>query len=60
MKSSTNVSWTIHRLINIRYADDILLYAKSLEELQEMTKLLLFQLFKVDLHLHIKKDQYLA
>ena len=37
------------RLTNTRYADDIMLYAKSLEELQDMMAWLMEELFQVGL-----------
>ena len=47
------------RLTNTRYADDVLLYAKSLEELQRMTELLITELRKVGLHLNADKTKIL-
>ena len=47
------------RLTNTRYADDVLLYAKSLEELQRMTELLIIELRKVGLHLNADKTKIL-
>ena len=47
------------RLSNTRYADDVLLYAKSLEELQTMIELLIVELRKVGLHLNADKTNIL-
>ena len=47
------------RLTNTKYADDVLLYAKSLEELQRMTELLIGELRKVGLHLNADKTKIL-
>ena len=47
------------RLTNIRYADDILLYAKSLDELVSMIEELLHQMKKIDLSLNDKKTKVL-
>ncbi len=37
------------RLMNTRYADDVMLYAKSLDELERMVELLIIELNKVGL-----------
>ena len=47
------------RLTNTRYADDILLYARSLPELKEMTEILIPELNAVGLHLNSKKTKIL-
>lgn len=47
------------RLTNIRYTDDILLYVKSLMELQYMTELLIEELVQIGLVLNIKKTTIL-
>ena len=47
------------RLISIRYADDILLYAKSLDELVSMTEGLLHEMKKIGLSLNDKKTEIL-
>ena len=47
------------RLTNIRYADDMILYAKSLIELESMTEKLLEELRKIGLRLNAKKTQIL-
>ena len=47
------------RLTNTRYADDILLYAKSLTELEHMSELLISELREVGLHLNAKKSKIL-
>ena len=47
------------RLTNTRYADDILIYAKSLDELQRMIRLLLIELEKAGLHLNFDKTKIL-
>ena len=47
---------TSSRLTNTRYADDILLYAKSLEELTKITDLLLGELQKIGLRLNSDKN----
>ena len=47
------------RLTNTRYADDLLLYAKSLKELELMTELLVIELRKVGLTLNTKKTKIL-
>jgi hypothetical protein len=48
------------RLTNTRYADDILLYAKSLEELEEMLGLLDDELASVGLELHEGKTKIIT
>ena len=48
------------RLTNTRYADDIMLYAKSLPELTSMLDLLTEELAKVGLHLNVKKTKLLT
>ena len=47
-------------LTNTRYADDVLLYAKYLEELKEMLKLLLDEFRKVGLEMHESKAKILT
>ena len=47
------------RLTNTRYADDILLYAKSLQELCRMAESLIRELQKVGLHLNADKSRIL-
>lgn len=42
-----------------RYADDILLYAKSLDELTEMAELLIVELASVGLHLNVGQTEIL-
>lgn len=42
-------NYQIHRLTNIRYADDILIYARSSPELKEMTENLIHELNAVGL-----------
>ena len=42
----------VERLTNTRYADDILLYAKSLPELQQMLEMLIEELARVGLEVH--------
>ena len=42
---------------NIRYSDDIILYAKSLNELEEMTQKFGDELRKIGLHLNAKKTK---
>ena len=54
-----HVSAGLERLTNTRYADDILLYAKSLDELQHMTELLLPELALVGLRLNASKTRIL-
>ena len=50
---------SVSRLTDTRYADDVLLYAKSLEELQKMTELLVIELQKVGLQLNADKTKIL-
>ena len=45
------------RLTNTRYADDIMLYAKSLPELTRILDLLTEEEAKVGLHLNVKKKK---
>ena len=56
--------WLLHsdheRLINSRYADDILLYAKTLDELVEMLELLHVELSAVGLEMHETKTKILT
>ena len=47
------------RLTNTRYADDVLLYGKSLEELQDMTESLITELADVGLKLNVSKTKIL-
>ena len=47
------------RLTNIIYADVILLYAKSLDELISMTEGLLYEMKKIGLSLNAKKTKIL-
>lgn len=49
-----------HYLSNIRYADDIMLFAKSADELQEMLTLLVQELELVGLNLHMDKTKILT
>ena len=49
----------LQRLTNIRYADDILLYAKSLDELLSMTEKLTAELKKIGLTLNTEKTKIL-
>ena len=51
---------SVSRLTDTRYADDVLLYAKSLEELQRMTDLLIVELKKVGLELNAEKNKKLT
>ena len=53
------VAHGIPRLSNTRYADDILLYAKSLDELREMAESLIFELRQVGLKLNASKTKIL-
>ena len=53
------ISNSVSRLTDTRYADDVLLYAKSLEELQKMTELLIVELKKVGLELNAEKTKIL-
>ena len=48
------------RLTNVRYADDILLFAKSREELQSMIMLLIEELRKIGLELNVSKTKILT
>ena len=48
------------RLTNTRYADDVLLYAKSLVEVQEMLSILHDELAKVGLQMHAGKTKILT
>ena len=48
------------RLTNTRYADDVMLYAKSAEEITEMTELLVEELSKVGLQLNGTKTKILT
>ena len=48
------------RLTNVRYADDILLFAKSREELQNMILLLVEELRKIGLELNASKTKVLT
>ena len=48
------------RLTNIRYADDVMLYAKSLEELHAMLTMLMEELAKIGLHLNGNKTKILT
>ena len=50
---------SMERLTNTRYADDILLYGKSLEEIFDMTEILIEELDKVGLRLHPGKCKIL-
>ena len=56
-----NHGWHIgsnqENLTNTRYADDVLLYAKSMEELKEMLELLLDELRHVGLEMHESKTK---
>ncbi len=56
---SLKVDGSFKRLTNTRYADDILLYAKSLQELQRMAELLIVELRKVGLTLNSDKTKIL-
>ena len=49
----------VPRLTNIRYADDILLFAKSIEELVSMTEKLIEELKRIGLTLNAKKTKIL-
>ena len=49
----------VPRLTNIRYADDVLLYAKSLQELESMTERILDALKAIGLSLNAKKTSIL-
>ena len=46
----------VPRLTNIRYADDILLFAKSIEEVVSMTEKLIKELQRIGLALNAKKN----
>ena len=46
------------RLTNSRYADDILLYAKSIDELIQMSEMLIDELAKVGLRLNTRRRYY--
>ena len=46
-------------MTNIRHADDIMLYAKSLNELEVMTEKFVNELRKIGLHLNDKKTKIL-
>ena len=48
------------RLTKTRYADDVMLYGKSAEEITEMTELLIEILSKVGLHLNGSKTKILT
>ena len=48
------------RLTNTRYADDVLLYARSLHEVQEMLSILHDELAKVGLQMHGEKTKVLT
>ena len=48
------------RLTNIRYADDIMIFAKSLPELCDMMALLVKTLAEVGLELNLQKTQILT
>ena len=45
------------RLTNARYADDVLLYAKSLDELRKMTELLIIELRSIGLNSNAGQGQ---
>ena len=49
----------VPRLTNIRYADDILLFAKSIEELVSMIEKLIEELKRIGLTLNAKKTKIL-
>ena len=53
------ISAQSERLTNTRYADDVLLYAKSLPELERMVELLIIELKKVGLTLNADKTKIL-
>ena len=59
-----NHGWHIgsnqENLTNTRYADDVLLYAKSMKELKEMLELLLDELRHVGLEMHESKTKILS
>ena len=46
------------RLTHVRFADDIIVYAHSLEELCDMMDLLADELQKVGLELYVKKEKH--
>ena len=48
-----------HRLTNVRYADDVLLFAKSLSELRSMTEILITELRLFGLELNCSKTKIL-
>ena len=50
----------VERLTNTRYADDILLYAKSLPELEQMLALLIEELARVGLEVHDGKTKIIT
>ena len=60
----TSEGWLLkancERLTNVRYADDILLFAKSREELQNMLLLLVEELRKIGLELNADKTKILT
>ena len=47
----------VDRLTNIRYADDLLLFAKSWKELVEMLELLVVELNRVSLHFNTSETK---
>ena len=53
------IVWGLQRLTNTRYADDVLIYAKSLQELESMTEALIQELAAVGLVLNAKKIKIL-
>ena len=53
------IAQRVPRLINIRYTYDIILYAKSLEELVSMTERLINKLQMIELILNHKKIKFL-
>ena len=48
------------RLTNIRFADDLMLYAKTLHELVEMLELLVLDLSSIEIHLNVSKTNILT
>ena len=58
-KTGLYVAFGLERLTNTRYADDILLYTKSLKELQDMTDLLIEELRGIGLTLNAGKTKIL-
>ena len=50
----------VERLTNTRYADDILLYAKSLPELQQMLEMLIKELARNGLEVHDGKTKIIT